>query len=81
MPLVQYIVLRKDLITCILLRRFICSFLLINLAWTIGSICAQVGHVVTKCFKKFEDDPEYKKYLLDENIDQMVKIVLEVIFD
>lgn len=58
---VQYIVVRKDLIT--------------DLQWPFGAVVAQACHAVTAVTHLFYDDPDTQKYLQD--LDNMHKVVLE----
>lgn len=59
--IVQYIVVRKDLIT--------------DLQWPFGAVVAQACHAVTAVTHLFHDDPDTQKYL--EDLDNMHKVVLE----
>lgn len=61
-PLVQYIVLRKDL--------------WVADGWPLGSIVAQACHASTAAMYLFKDDPETIAYQAD--VDHMHKVVLEV---
>lgn len=62
-PIVQYILLRSDL-----LRR--------ELGWSIGSLVAQACHASTAALHIFSDDEHTIQYLND--LDNMHKVVLEV---
>lgn len=59
--IVQYIVLRKDLLT--------------ELQWPFGAVVAQACHAVTAVTHLFQNDPDTQKYL--EDLDKMHKVVLE----
>lgn len=56
--LVQYVVVRKDLITC--------------LAWPLGAVIAQACHAATAVTHLFHDDDNMKTYLAD--LDNMHKV-------
>lgn len=58
--IVQYIVVRKDLIT--------------DLKWPFGAVIAQACHAATAVTHLFHDDPDTQKYLQD--LDNMHKVVL-----
>ncbi|KAL0275207.1 UNVERIFIED_CONTAM: hypothetical protein PYX00_003136 [Menopon gallinae] len=60
-PIVQYIVVRKDLVKA--------------LKWSAGAIIAQACHATAAVTHLFHDDPHMKQYLTD--LDAMHKIVLE----
>ena len=59
---VQYVVLRSDLIT--------------QLKWPLGAVIAQACHACTACLHAFREDPYTQEYLA--SLDTMHKIVLEV---
>lgn len=59
--LIQYIVVRKDLIT--------------DLQWPFGAVIAQACHAATAVTHLFHDDPDTQKYFQD--LDNMHKVVLE----
>ena len=61
-PLVQYIVLRSDLSSC--------------LKWPVGATVAQACHASAAALHIFRDDQLTKDYL--ENFDSMRKVVLDV---
>ncbi|GMH39407.1 hypothetical protein BSKO_07305 [Bryopsis sp. KO-2023] len=61
-PVVQYVVLRKDLWT--------------KMEWPLGSIVAQACHASTAALWMFKDDPVTTAYC--EDIDHMHKVVLEI---
>lgn len=60
--LVQYVVVRKDLFTC--------------LAWPVGAVIAQACHAATAVTHLFHDDDNMKTYLAD--LDNMHKVVLGI---
>ena len=60
--LVQYIALRKDLLTA--------------LQWPLGALVAQACHATSAVLHLHRDDPDTQAYLAD--VDSMRKIVLEV---
>ncbi|GFS05703.1 peptidyl-tRNA hydrolase PTRHD1 [Elysia marginata] len=61
-PLVQYILLRSDLMS--------------TLKWPTGALVAQACHACTAVVHMFHNDPVTQEYLSD--LDRMHKIVLEV---
>ena len=61
-PLVQYVVIRKDLWTAE--------------GWPLGSVVAQACHASTAAMYLFRDDPQTIEYQAD--VDHMHKVVLEV---
>lgn len=62
-PLVQYIVIRKDLWT--------------ELSWPLGSIIAQGCHASTAALWLSRDQPQTQQYCGTDNLDHMRKVVLE----
>ncbi|GBG68626.1 hypothetical protein CBR_g3167 [Chara braunii] len=62
--LVQYLVLRKDLVE--------------NMGWSIGSVVAQACHAAVAATWLSKDDALTQRYCSDSNIDHMRKVVLEV---
>eukprot|EP01134_Creolimax_fragrantissima_P003414 CFRG3414T1 len=60
--LVQYVVLRKDLIR--------------TLGWPVGSVVAQGCHASIAALMQHKDEPNVKSYL--SNLDKMTKVVMEV---
>lgn len=63
-PVVQYVILRKDLWT--------------EQKWPLGSVVAQACHASSAAMWMHRDDEITMKYLADENLDHMHKVVLEV---
>jgi len=63
-PLVQYIVIRKDLWT--------------ELSWPLGSIVAQGCHASTAALWLSRDQPQTQQYCGTDNLDHMRKVVLEI---
>eukprot|EP00195_Chlamydomonas_chlamydogama_P013351 CAMPEP_0202908556 /NCGR_PEP_ID=MMETSP1392-20130828/46469_1 /ASSEMBLY_ACC=CAM_ASM_000868 /TAXON_ID=225041 /ORGANISM="Chlamydomonas chlamydogama, Strain SAG 11-48b" /LENGTH=144 /DNA_ID=CAMNT_0049597953 /DNA_START=119 /DNA_END=553 /DNA_ORIENTATION=+ len=63
-PVVQYVVLRKDLWT--------------DLKWPLGAVVAQACHASTAALWSSRDDEVTNIYCAAENIDHMHKVVLEV---
>ncbi|XP_041968064.1 putative peptidyl-tRNA hydrolase PTRHD1 [Aricia agestis] len=61
-PLVQYILLRSDLLK--------------DLGWSIGALVAQACHASSAALHLFRDDENTKQYLND--LDNMHKVVLEI---
>jgi len=62
-PIVQYIVLRKDLWT--------------EQGWPLGPLIAQACHASVAAVMEHRDDEATQRYCAPENIDQMTKVVLE----
>lgn len=62
MNLIQYVIVRSDLIKC--------------LKWNIGALIAQACHAVTAVNHLNQDDAETQEYL--KNLDSMHKCVLQV---
>lgn len=63
-PIVQYVVLRKDLGA--------------SLGWPLGSICAQAAHAAVAAVWEHRDHPDVEAYCAPDAIDGMHKVVLEV---
>ena len=63
-PIVQYVVLRKDLGA--------------SLGWPLGSICAQAAHAAVAAVWEHRDHPDVEAYCAPDAIDGMRKVVLEV---
>jgi peptidyl-tRNA hydrolase len=63
-PLVQYVVLRKDLGA--------------SLGWPLGSLCAQAAHASVAAVWEFRDHADTAAYCAPDAIDSMHKVVLEV---
>lgn len=61
-PIVQYLVIRKDLWT--------------ELKWPLGSLVAQACHAATAVMWQSQADEVTKQYLSPENIDSMHKVGL-----
>lgn len=61
-PIVQYVVLRRDLWS--------------ELGWPLGSVAAQACHAATAALWLHQDDPDVAAYCAD--LDHMRKVVLEV---
>eukprot|EP00238_Polyblepharides_amylifera_P009730 CAMPEP_0196580112 /NCGR_PEP_ID=MMETSP1081-20130531/27038_1 /TAXON_ID=36882 /ORGANISM="Pyramimonas amylifera, Strain CCMP720" /LENGTH=121 /DNA_ID=CAMNT_0041899899 /DNA_START=242 /DNA_END=604 /DNA_ORIENTATION=+ len=64
-PLVQYVVLRKDLGEG-------------GLGWPLGSITAQACHASTAALWMSKDQETTKEYCSQDNLDNMHKVVLHV---
>ncbi|XP_024162244.1 putative peptidyl-tRNA hydrolase PTRHD1 [Rosa chinensis] len=60
--LVQYVVLRRDLID----------------TWPLGSVVTQGCHASVSAIRSHKDDPRTLQYCSPENIDSMHKVTLEV---
>lgn len=63
-PIVQYVVLRKDLGA--------------SLGWPLGSLCAQAAHASVAAVWEHRDHTDTVAYCAPDAIDQMHKVVLEV---
>ena len=63
-PLLQYVVLRKDLWE--------------TQRWPLGSIVAQACHATTAALWSSRDSPETLEYCSESNLDTMHKVVLEI---
>lgn len=63
-PLVQYVVLRRDLWT--------------DLGWPLGSIVAQACHAATAALWESRDSPAAQEYCAPGQLDNMHKVVLEI---
>ncbi|KAG0564230.1 hypothetical protein KC19_8G094000 [Ceratodon purpureus] len=63
-PIVQYIVLRKDLVE--------------TMKWPLGSVISQGCHAAVAAIWLFKDDPVTAEYCSSENLDHMHKVTLEV---
>lgn len=62
-PLVQYVVLRRDLWT--------------DLGWPLGSVVAQACHASTAAIFSTYEDEYTQQYISTGNLDSMTKVVLE----
>lgn len=63
-PIVQYVVLRKDLGA--------------SMGWPLGSLCAQAAHASVAAVWEHRDHADTVAYCAPDAIDQMHKVVLEV---
>uniref|UniRef100_A0A383V2W8 peptidyl-tRNA hydrolase n=1 Tax=Tetradesmus obliquus TaxID=3088 RepID=A0A383V2W8_TETOB len=63
-PIVQWVVLRRDLWT--------------DIGWPLGPVIAQACHASSAAMFTHLDDPLTQQYIAQENIDHMHKVVLEV---
>jgi peptidyl-tRNA hydrolase len=60
-PIVQYIVLRKDLVD--------------TMKWPLGSVISQGCHAAVAAVWLFKDDPVTAEYCSSENLDHMHKVI------
>ena len=60
-PIVQYIVLRKDLVE--------------TMKWPLGSVISQGCHAAVAAIWLFKDDPVTAEYCSSENLDHMHKVI------
>eukprot|EP00127_Corallochytrium_limacisporum_P002205 Clim_evm99s108 gene=Clim_evmTU99s108 len=63
--LVQYVVVRKDLIAG-------------ELKWPVGALLAQACHATTAALAKYREHPETEAYIAPDNLAHMRKIVLSI---
>lgn len=64
MTLIQYIIIRSDLVK--------------TLKWPLGAIITQACHAAVAVNEIYKDDEEVRNYLSKENIDHMHKCTLAV---